>query len=385
MNRRARIALVVDAPDWAFDGIARAIQPTLNERFDTDILYLCDYEPAWASTPTPGTALEFFHELFCGAYDLIHCLGRPFCQRVIDPAIAADPALRPPQAVLDRVLRRPLTMNVHDHLIVERADERERARADFSLVAAYFASSATLCGELRKLPGVPAPTATIPDGVDASAFRQVPAEHLRATNRPLRVGWVGNADWGQYLGYHDHKGVKTIIEPAVTMAAARGVAVTPAIHDRARSGWLPRTDIVAMMESFDIYTCASLHEGTATSSLEAMACGIPLVATRVGILPDVAGPLQAEFLVERTPDAFAAALERLAANPDLRVAIGAENRQRAEQLTWEHCGRRWAAFFGDVLGATRARTGIMSDAAVWERTKAWSARVNQVVGADTGD
>lgn len=378
VSRRPRLALVIDAPNWAFDGIARAIRPTLERTFDVELLYLCDYEPAWASTPTPGTAADLFHELFCGAYDAVHLTTRVLGLRVIDPVLKADPSLRPAASVLDRVLRRPITMNVHDHMIVDQPTERETARNEFALTSGYFVSSGILAGLLRDQPDLPAPRAVIVDGVDASAFRPAPASRLRESDRPLRVGWAGNADWGIYVGYTDHKGVRSIIEPALARAAAEGLPVEPVIHDRARNGWLPRQDVVSLIESLDIYTCASLHEGTATSALEAMACGLPLVATRVGILPDVVGPLQGTLLVDRTVEAFVAAIRRLAADPELRVAVGAENRRIAESLTWERCGEQWRRFFEEVVAEARQRTGAMSDGAVWERHKAWSRRVERL-------
>jgi glycosyltransferase involved in cell wall biosynthesis len=185
---------------------------------------------------------------------------------------------------------------------------------------------------------------------------------------------------GAYAGYADHKGLRTVIEPAVDLARAQGVAIGSRVHDRVER-WLPRPAVVELLQSLDIYACASLHEGTAVPVLEAMACGIPVVSTRVGILPEIAGPLQATLLVDRTPRAFADAFARLAADPELRVEVGAENRRQVEQQTWEQCGEHWAKFFVDVLAEARSGKGAMSESAVWERAKAWSARVDRVIAA----
>jgi glycosyltransferase involved in cell wall biosynthesis len=189
---------------------------------------------------------------------------------------------------------------------------------------------------------------------------------------------VGNSTWGRYAGYADHKGLRGIVEPALALAAARGVPIAPRIHDRARA-WLPRAKVIELLQALDVYLCASQHEGTALPVLEAMACGIPVVSTRVGMLPEVAGPLQQQLIVERTAEAFATALGRLAGDPQLRADVGAENRARAEALTWERCGRGWADFFDGVIGDARRGGGGMTEDAVYGRALAWSERADRVL------
>lgn len=119
---RARVALVVDEPDSAQDDLARSIVPSLRARLDVETLYLSDHDPgrSW----TPAMPSELFHELFCGAYDLVHTFSAAFGVRVFEPAIAAEPALRDADAVLERALKIPLTVSLTIGASLDPAHDR---------------------------------------------------------------------------------------------------------------------------------------------------------------------------------------------------------------------------------------------------------------------
>ena len=83
----------------------------------------------------------------------------------------------------------------------------------------------------------------------------------------------------------------------------------------------------------------SANEGTPVVAIEALAAGRPVVATRVGGLPDVVSDGEDGFLVEvGDVEGVAAALERLARDPELRTRMGAAGpprvvpRYRVERL-----------------------------------------------------
>jgi glycosyltransferase involved in cell wall biosynthesis len=104
-----------------------------------------------------------------------------------------------------------------------------------------------------------------------------------------------------------------------------------------------RTDLPRIYAGLDVLALTSRHEGTPLSLLEAMAAGCPVVATAVGGVPDIferefSGPIdrrtfqpssrQRGLLVgERTPEAVAAAIERLITEPSLRHALVDEARR----------------------------------------------------------
>jgi glycosyltransferase involved in cell wall biosynthesis len=83
-----------------------------------------------------------------------------------------------------------------------------------------------------------------------------------------------------------------------------------------------------LLPAFDVYATPSRKEGMPIAVLEAMALGLPVVASDIPAHREVLGPASAG-LVAGTVDAFADALGRLARDADQRAVLGAENRTRA--------------------------------------------------------
>src|SRR5919106_5079651 len=74
---------------------------------------------------------------------------------------------------------------------------------------------------------------------------------------------------------------------------------------------------------FDAFCLASANEGTPVAAIEALAAGVPVVATRVGGTPAVVDDGETGFLVEpEDVDALAERLAVLAREPELREQIG---------------------------------------------------------------
>ena len=98
--------------------------------------------------------------------------------------------------------------------------------------------------------------------------------------------------------------------------------------------WLPgaRSDIKALLHSFSLFALPSLAEGTPVSLLEAMASGLPVVASRVGGIPEVVTDGEQGLLVPvGDADALALALARYAREPELGRRHGLAGRTRIEE------------------------------------------------------
>ncbi|GIK78199.1 MAG: glycosyltransferase family 1 protein [Acidobacteria bacterium] len=94
-----------------------------------------------------------------------------------------------------------------------------------------------------------------------------------------------------------------------------------------------RDDVRDLIGEFDVAACSSDFEGTPLSVLEYMQAALPIVATRVGGIPDIVADGSEGMLVEpRDPAALAAAVARLLGDRDLaaRLGSGARERQLAE-------------------------------------------------------
>lgn len=99
------------------------------------------------------------------------------------------------------------------------------------------------------------------------------------------------------------------------------------------SAWLPglRDDVPELLRALDLFVLPSLAEGTSYTLLEAMATGLPVVATEVGGNPEVVAAGATGLLVpEDDPEALSRAIERYLDDPALRAAHGAAGRARVE-------------------------------------------------------
>ena len=93
-----------------------------------------------------------------------------------------------------------------------------------------------------------------------------------------------------------------------------------------------RREVETLLPLLDVFALCSLTEGMSNALLEAMACGLPVIATSVGGNPEVVGAEDAGILVPpRTPTRIAGALESLLRDPGKARAMGEAARRRIEQ------------------------------------------------------
>jgi glycosyltransferase involved in cell wall biosynthesis len=89
----------------------------------------------------------------------------------------------------------------------------------------------------------------------------------------------------------------------------------------------PRSDMPNIYASFDVFVLPSLEEGMPMTVLEALASGLPVIATKVGAVEKLVFPNQTGILVQPGEAAgLAAALISLIGNPELRVRLGQNGR-----------------------------------------------------------
>ena len=98
--------------------------------------------------------------------------------------------------------------------------------------------------------------------------------------------------------------------------------------------WLPgeRADIPEILRALDVFVLPSLSEGTSNTILEAMASGLPVVATRVGGNPElVEEGVTGRLLPPKEFEQLAGAIKGYLEDPELRVRHGQAARQRARE------------------------------------------------------
>lgn len=126
------------------------------------------------------------------------------------------------------------------------------------------------------------------------------------------------------------------------LIAARGLA-----HRVTLVGTTSQSELVRWYNAADVLVLASAREGTPNVILEALACGLRVVATAVGGIPEIVRSRTAGLLVERNADAIAAAVRDIVAEPTSRDAV----RDCVSNLTWAETTRRQIELFRAVIEA----------------------------------
>ncbi|ENO78165.1 sugar transferase [Thauera sp. 63] len=123
--------------------------------------------------------------------------------------------------------------------------------------------------------------------------------------------------------------------------------------------WLAgeRSDVPEVMRAIDVFALPSRAEGISNTILEAMASGLPVVATDVGGNAELVVAGQTGALVPaENPDAMAQALLRYTSDAALRQKHGASGRQRVEQnFSIDNMVTRYTQLYESLLRPTGAR------------------------------
>jgi glycosyltransferase involved in cell wall biosynthesis len=186
----------------------------------------------------------------------------------------------------------------------------------------------------------------IPNGVDTSLFKpgrdSSIRQGLRLPEDAILVGAIGNV--------RAPKAYDVFLQAAALLAKRSErfhfVVAGDASGERGRSllelrGRLGldqrvtflglRADVVTVLQNLDVFALSSRTEGFSIACIEALACGVPVVATRSG------GPQQ--ILDERTgilvavdsPDELAAGIDRAAFTPELRQSLAVQGPRRVQE------------------------------------------------------
>jgi glycosyltransferase involved in cell wall biosynthesis len=119
------------------------------------------------------------------------------------------------------------------------------------------------------------------------------------------------------------------------------------IHHHTRSN----AAVLELMRSCDVLVLPSIVEGRALVQQEAMACGLPVIATRNAGAEDLLEDGAAGFLVPvGSPESIAEKLESLSNDPALLEKMGEAARQKAQRLPWSEYRRQISVLVKELLG-----------------------------------
>jgi len=113
-------------------------------------------------------------------------------------------------------------------------------------------------------------------------------------------------------------------------------------------GYVSDDELIALYRDAAFFISTSLNEGLGLPQLEAMACGCPVLTSRVSALPEVAG--SAALLVEPTSiDEIAGGLAQLWTDDTLRTRLAACGIERAKAFSWERSAAETLAVYDAAL------------------------------------
>ncbi len=219
---------------------------------------------------------------------------------------------------------------------------------------------------IERLGYAPSKVITVRNGVDLAGWpaskldRRRKRLELRLTDGEFLIGALGRLD--------RQKGFATLVE---AMAALKGTPVRCAIlgegPERARlealirrreverSVWLlgERGDIPAWLSAFDAYCLPSLWEGLPNALLEAMALGLPVIASGVDGVPEaVTDGVDGLLVPPGRPVPLARALRELAGSPEKRAVLGAAAKATvAERFTVRRMLEEYERAYSSVFSA----------------------------------
>jgi phosphatidyl-myo-inositol dimannoside synthase len=314
-----------------------------------------------AAAALPAVVLAMRHRvsqlLSSGAYDIVHA------HWVIPNGwLASTPA---------RKRRVPLVVTLHgsDISLAERNGLFARAaRTAFVTARAVSAPSDHLRMRAENVGADSNRTRTVRWGVDMEAFTNALGDP------PLRRRLLGDGGDGDLLFVGvgrlvECKGFEYLIDAAAQVSGVRVAIVgdgdlRSSLESRARTlgapvtfaGALPQTLIPQVLAAADgvvvplVIDRSGRVDGFAMTVLEGLASGRPLIASRVGGVPELVVDGSNGLLVEqKDPAGLAAALDRLRRDPDERRRLGVRGRESVANYTWGHAAMELEELYEQAL------------------------------------
>ncbi|MFF5013001.1 glycogen synthase [Streptomyces sp. NPDC001165] len=217
----------------------------------------------------------------------------------------------------------------------------------------------------------PAKVHVVHNGIDTTLYRP-----NRGTDALTRTGLDPARPYVLFVGrITRQKGVPHLlravrdIDPRAQVVLCAGAPDTPEIDrefrdlyeelSRVREGvfWipqmLPRADVIQLLTHAAVFVCPSVYEPLGIVNLEAMACGTPVVASRVGGIPEVVEDGRTGLLVDVDDDfeaGLAHALDAVLGDRETARRMGEAGRERAVgEFGWDAVARRTAGLYEEIL------------------------------------
>ena len=105
------------------------------------------------------------------------------------------------------------------------------------------------------------------------------------------------------------------------------------------TGFASNQDLPKLLSGADLFALPSLYEGFGLPVLEAMACGTPVVASRISSLPELVGDSGVLVNPESVPS-IAKGIYKIISNPKLKKQFSEKGLERVKEFSWEKCAQK---------------------------------------------
>jgi glycosyltransferase involved in cell wall biosynthesis len=105
------------------------------------------------------------------------------------------------------------------------------------------------------------------------------------------------------------------------------------------TGLLNDPDLALLIKGASLAVVPSLYEGFSLPMVEAMACGVPTIASKTSCLPEISGDALAYF-DPLSIEEIAACMQNVLRDSDLRLRVRQKGIDRAREFTWQRCAHQ---------------------------------------------
>jgi glycosyltransferase involved in cell wall biosynthesis len=282
--------------------------------------------------------------------------------------------------------RCPTVVTVHDlslllHADTHREDLVRRARRrlpTMTRIAAHvITDSESVRTEIREHLGVPAEKITAVPLAPRRAFRPVPEREAQAALRRLGaedefILFVGTVEPRKNLmtlvRAFDELLRTTDLRPQLIVAGQRGwltdelftFVEQSSVKERILfTGYVTDEDLAALYSLCRVAVYPSLYEGFGLPPLEAMACGAPVIASRIPVITETAAGA-ARLIKPTDAGELTAALVELLTDEGAHRELQSAGLRRAAEYTWERTAEKTLEVYREVLGRAMTARGANS-------------------------
>ena len=245
---------------------------------------------------------------------------------------------------------------------MDRFCAEERAVYQCSRLKRVIAVSRGVGQELVEFYGVdPAIIRYIPNGVDVATFCPLAGgDEAKAKLRGelglpidgLLACFVGG-DWRRkglrpaIESLRDAAGVRLVVVGAGNQAEFAAIATAAGVGDRVHFVG-KRPDPHRYLQAADVYLFPSLYEAFSLSCIEAAACGLPLVVTKINGSEELVEEGVNGFFVEHDAASIAPRLRTLRDDPDLRTQMATRSAEKGKQYDWDTIAAAHEAVYAEL-------------------------------------